>query len=146
MDPPYIYRAHLLPLLFEYSTADVKAKVLLEGSSTIRARSLHAKMINGDHVSIAAHENIIVEAMYAKESSIHSKKGHVTVGMLKGHIEVRTSSRNGANLPTEFVSLIVPFVHLVACALLNRRHRVEGALYRYQVSTGRLTLWRIGEI
>ena len=70
-------------------SGDVTVHKLLEGSSSIKCKSLNAKMINGDLVTLGASDSINVEAMYSKQSSIEVSKGSINVGLMQGNTKVR---------------------------------------------------------
>ena len=68
---------------------DITVNKLLEGTSTIKCKSLAAQMINGESVNLSATNFINVKAMYSLESSVSAIKGDITVGLMQGNTKVR---------------------------------------------------------
>ena len=62
--------------------ADIRIKKVLEGTSRIVSGSLHAKMINGQSVSVKS-DSADIEAMYAEHSEIHCDHS-ATISLMKG--------------------------------------------------------------
>ena len=86
------YASNSSSIFFFYclsNEGDITVNKLLEGSSTIKCKSLAAQMINGEAVSLSATNFINVKAMYSQESSVSAIKGDITVGLMQGNTKVR---------------------------------------------------------
>ena len=79
-------------LLFDCGNSDIHVKTLLEGNVVMACKSLEAKMLNGENVSVNALERLDIEAMYIEDASLSSTGGDIRVGLMRGHVDIDASA------------------------------------------------------
>jgi len=80
-------------ITFTCGDADLTVKKLLEGNTSVVARSINAKMVNGDEIEMACTTNMSIDAMYGKQVQLQAGED-VRVGLINGNASIHSQRGN----------------------------------------------------